>query len=84
MCCDHLSPQHGQPVAHGELPLLSTVHPRLSRSELSWADRLEVHNQPAKQELCGGELDPVHEGVTVLDESPGDLIQVGAAAISVI
>ena len=68
-------------MAQGELPLLGTVHPHLTRFELSWADRLEVPDRPTEQELRGGELDPVQGSVAVLHEGPGDLVPVRAAVI---
>ena len=43
---------------------------------------LEIPDRPAERQLCGGELDPVHGVVAVLDEGSGDLVPVVTAIIS--
>ena len=57
-------------MAHGGFPILGAVHPHISRSEYSWADKLEVSDWPTEQELCGGELDSVQgRALEILSQS---------------
>ena len=55
MLCPPLTPQ-GQPMTHGQLSLLPTVHPHICWSELSWSDRLEVSDWSTVQKLCWRKL----------------------------
>ena len=69
----------GEPCLHGQLSLLSTVHPDLGWREVAWFDWKKILDRTTKDQLGRRELVLRVRSVPVLHYSPGYLVLVWRA-----